>query len=227
MKKNGIIIVAAGTGSRMQSKTPKQFLTLKGKPVLAYPITAFRKAFHDADIVVALPTTHIEMWAELALKYNVPTHKICEGGETRFESVRNALEELDQNCRYIAVHDGARPLIARTLIERVFETVRKHGSAVPVIPITDSVRNITETGSYPVDRSTLRAVQTPQAFRSDIIRAAYERAAGNDYPDDASAAESIGYNIMLCEGEKNNIKITSPVDFITAEALLAHERKQF
>lgn len=225
MKKNGIIIVAGGAGTRMETQTPKQFLMLKGKPVLAYPILAFRKVFPDIDIVAALPAAYIELWAELALRHDIPHHKICEGGATRFESVRNALAELDETCRYIAVHDGARPLVSETLIDRVFETVRKHGSAVPVVPVTDSIRSLTETGSYPADRSALRAVQTPQAFRSDIIRASYERAAGNDYPDDASAVESIGYNIMLCAGEKNNIKLTSPVDFVMAEAILAHERK--
>lgn len=200
-------------------------MMLKGKPVLAYSILAFRKMFPDADIVAALPAQYIELWAELALRYNVPPHKICEGGSTRFESVKHALAELDENCRYIAVHDGARPLVSRALIDRVFETVRKHGSAIPVVEVTDSIRGLTETGSYPVDRSMLRAVQTPQAFRWDIIRAACERAAENDYADDASAVESIGYNIMLCAGEKSNIKLTLPVDFITAEAILAHERK--
>lgn len=226
MKKNGIIIVAGGTGTRMGTGIPKQFLMLNGKPVLAYPIIAFRKSFPDADIVAALPAEHIEQWAELALAHNIPSHKICEGGRTRFESVKNALGELDEDCRYIAVHDGVRPLVSDKLISHVFDTARKHGSAVPAVPVADSIRCLTETSSYPVDRSALRAVQTPQVFRSDIIRAAYERAAEDNYTDDAAVAESIGYNIMLCEGEKRNIKITSPVDFISAQAILANEGKQ-
>lgn len=208
----------------MGSAIPKQFLALRGKPILAYPLIAFRKAIPDADIVVALPSDHLERWAELCLRHNIPTHKICEGGKTRFESVKRALAELDEDCRFIAVHDGARPLLTAELIGRVFDTAHKHGTAIPALEVTDSIRCLTESSSYPVDRSTLRAVQTPQAFRADILRAGYQRATGNGFTDDASVVESIGYNIMVCEGERRNIKITTPVDITIAEAIMAHDR---
>lgn len=223
MKKKGIIIVAGGAGTRMGTQIPKQFLDIGGKPILTYSVCAFRKAFPDADIVVALPSEHIELWAEICLKNNIPVHKICEGGETRFESVKRALAELDEECRFIAVHDGVRPLATQELIWRVFDTAKKHGTAIPALEVTDSIRCLTESSSYNVNRSALRAVQTPQAFRADILRTGYERAAGDNFTDDASVVESIGYNIMLCEGERRNIKITTPVDITIAEAIMDND----
>lgn len=225
MKKHGIIIVAGGAGTRMGSSTPKQFMMLKGRPVLAWPIINFRKAFPDADIVVAIPAEHMEAWAEMCLKHKIPAHKICEGGETRFESVKRALAELDEECKYIAVHDGVRPLASEGLMKHVFDTAHKHGTAIPALQVTDSIRCLTENSSYPVDRTTLRAVQTPQAFRTDILKAGYERAADNNFTDDATVVESIGYNIMLCDGERRNIKITTPVDLTITEAILENDRK--
>ncbi len=225
MKKIGIIIPAGGSGSRMATSeavrdAPKQFRLLSGRPVLARTIEAFRRVMPDAEIVVALPADRFDEWAGLCIEYDVPPHKICEGGATRFLSVLGALGELDPACEYIAVHDAARPLVSEELIVRAIETARKHGSAIPVVPLVDSVRRIRESASYPEDRTTLRAVQTPQVFRSDILRTGYERAAGDDFGDDATVVESVGYTVMLCEGERRNIKITEPEDMAIAEALL-------
>jgi 2-C-methyl-D-erythritol 4-phosphate cytidylyltransferase len=207
----------------MGSVVPKQFLLLAEKPVLVWTIEAFAEAVPDADIVVALPAEYMERWAELSLRHKVPQHKICEGGATRFESVKRALAMLDENCDYIAVHDGVRPLVSAEMIKYTFDVAKKHGTAIPALNVTDSIRSVAENSSYPVDRATLRAVQTPQVFREDILRAGYERAAGGDFTDDATVVESIGYNIMLCTGERRNIKITTPADLIAAEAIIERQ----
>lgn len=236
MKKVGVIIPAGGTGTRMGTgadqdtnpSTPKQFLPLGGKPVLAWSIEAFRSVVRDGDIVVALPAAHIETWSALCREHDIPPHKICKGGATRFESVRNAIRELDPDCEYIAVHDAARPMVSAELILRTIETAHRHGSAIPVVPLADSVRRLRgggvekgelEGGSYPEDRSTMRAVQTPQVFRADILRTGYERAMGDEFTDDAGVVESVGYNVMLCDGERGNFKITEPADLIIASAI--------
>ncbi len=224
MKKIGVIIPAGGSGTRMGAAAPKQFMPLAGRPVMAYAVVAFHRTLPSADIVVALHPDHLETWARLCIDFKIPPHKVCEGGETRFESVRNAILDLDPGCEYIAVHDAARPLISESLIVHTLDTAKKHGSAIPVLEPTDSVRRLTGNSSYPVDRAELRAVQTPQVFRADILRAAYEKAAGQNFTDDATVVESVGYNIMLCAGERHNIKITHPVDLTVAEALLKHDR---
>jgi 2-C-methyl-D-erythritol 4-phosphate cytidylyltransferase len=187
---------------------------------LARTIEAFREVMPEVEIVVALPADRFEEWAGLCAKYKVPTHKICEGGATRFLSVKSALGELTPACEYIAVHDAARPLVSPELIVRAISTAREHGSAIPVVPLTDSVRRLRESSSYPEDRASLRAVQTPQVFRADILRTGYVRAVGDDFGDDATVVESVGYTVMLCEGERRNIKITQPEDMTIAEALL-------
>lgn len=244
MKKIGIIIPAGGAGTRMGtvtgakvsaatasaaarettgatvSATPKQFRLLHGKPVLARTIEAFRCVARYAEIVVVLPADRFEEWARLCAEHDVPAHTVCEGGATRFLSVRNALARLDPACEYIAVHDAARPLVSAELILRAIETARHHGSAVPVVPLVDSVRRLKGNGSYPEDRATLRAVQTPQVFRADILRTGYERAASDDFGDDATVVEAVGYTVMLCEGERRNIKLTEPDDMTIAEAFL-------
>jgi 2-C-methyl-D-erythritol 4-phosphate cytidylyltransferase len=206
--------------SEAAATTPKQFMLLAGRPVLAHTIEAFRCVARYAEIVVALPADRLKEWARLCREHKVPPHKICEGGATRFLSIRNALREIDPDCEYIAVHDAARPLVSGELILRALDVARKHGSAIPVVPLTDSVRRLRENASYPEDRSTLRAVQTPQVFRADILRTGYERAEGDDFGDDATVTESVGYTVMLCEGERRNFKITEPEDMTVAEAFL-------
>jgi 2-C-methyl-D-erythritol 4-phosphate cytidylyltransferase len=200
--------------------TPKQLMLLGGRPVLARAIEAFRCVARFAEIVVALPAERIDEWTELAKTHNVPPHKICEGGATRFLSVQGAMKNLSPECEYIAVHDAARPLVSGELILRVLDVARKHGSAIPVVPMVDSLRRVTANGSWPEDRTALRGVQTPQMFRADILRTAYERAAGDNFTDDATAVESVGYTVMLCAGERRNIKITEPEDLIMAEAII-------
>jgi 2-C-methyl-D-erythritol 4-phosphate cytidylyltransferase len=204
----------------MGAATPKQFLPLAGKPILVWTVEAFAAALPEADIVVALPAQYMEQWAELSLAHRVPQHKVCEGGASRFASVKRALAELNEECDYIAVHDGVRPLVSAELIGYTFDVAHIHGTAIPALMVTDSIRCVTENSSYPVDRSTLRAIQTPQVFRADILRAGYERAEGTDFTDDATVVESIGYNIMLCSGERRNIKITTPADLSICLSLM-------
>ncbi len=227
MKKIGIIIPAAGVGMRMSAPqgvapTPKQFMLLAGRPVLAHAIEAFRCVAKFSQIVVALPADRIEEWERLREEHRVPRHTVCAGGATRFLSVRGAIASLDAGCEYIAVHDAARPLVSGELILRAIETARAHGSAIPVVPLTDSVRRVRDEGvSWAEDREALRAVQTPQVFRADILRTGYDHAVGTDFADDAAVVESVGYTVALCEGERRNFKITTPEDMVMAEALLA------
>lgn len=222
MKKLGVIIPAGGSGARMgRAAVPKQFMLLAGEPVLAHSIRALRSVAPEADIVVALPADGFETWAKLCLEYDIPPHKVCEGGSTRFLSIKNVLAELDPGCEYIAVHDAARPLVSAELILRTLETAREHGSAIPVTPLTDTIRRLGDDGaSHPEERARLRAVQTPQVFRADILRTGYERAVGDGFTDDAGVVEAVGYNVMLCEGERSNIKITENVDLAMAAAII-------
>ena len=230
MKKIGIIIPAGGTGARMAgpegvatpTATPKQFMLLAGRPVLAHAIEAFKCVAKFSQIVVALPEDRMEEWERLQAEHRVPRHTICKGGATRFQSVRNAIAALDADCEFVAVHDAARPLVSGEAILRAIETARAHGSAIPVVPMTDSVRRVKEEGiSWAEDRRELRGVQTPQVFRADILRTGYDRAVGDDFADDAAVVESVGYTVALCEGERRNFKITTPEDLTMAEALLA------
>lgn len=234
------------TAAELTAALPKQFMPLAGRPVLAHSLDAFRAVAPEAEVVVALPADHVETWAELCRKHNIAPHKICVGGATRSLSVQNALAELDPECEIIAVHDGARPLVSPGSILRAIETARWHGSAVPVVPVVDSVRRIVDQAaresstddagpaaegdeaisgiSHPEDRTALVAVQTPQVFRADILRKAYEAAAKRaderTFTDDATCVEAAGYNVRLCAGERRNIKITEPDDLKIAEALM-------
>jgi len=221
VKKIGIVIPAGGAGTRMGTDgVPKQFMSLDGKPVLAHAIAAFRCVARYAEIVVALPPDRIDEWSALCREHDVAHHTVCAGGATRFLSVKSATERLAADCEYIMVHDAARPLVSGELILRALETARRHGSAVPVVAVTDSVRRVTDSGSYPEDRAALRAVQTPQVFRADILRTALDRAAGDSFGDEATAVESVGYTVALCEGEPRNMKITGPGDIAVAESLM-------
>lgn len=216
--KVSVIIVAGGSGSRMGGGVPKQFLELAGRPVLAHTVERFADALPDADIVVALPAEHIDRWGEIAAAYDLRC-KVCAGGATRFDTVKRALGEVAQSD-YIMVHDGVRPLVSAGLITSALAAAKASGAAVPAVMPVDSFREVLGEGSRPVDRSLLRAVQTPQAFRADILRRAYQTEYADRFTDDASVVESGGVAVTLCEGERSNIKITTPEDMIIAEAIL-------
>lgn len=219
--KHYAIIVAGGSGTRFGSNIPKQFLPLCGKPVLMHTIERFAKS---AEVVVALPESDQAYWRELCLQHQFfVTHKVVSGGDSRFQSVKNALLSVSfTDSDMVAVHDGVRPLVSTSLISRIYATAEKYGSAIPVTPLTDSVRQVSDSGaSAALDRVTLRAVQTPQAFRAKALLNAYSVPFSPIFTDDASVYEHAGGKVTLVEGETSNIKITHPIDIIIAEHLIS------
>ena len=215
-----VIIVAGGSGSRMRARLPKQFLPIGGRPILMHTVERFAEALNDCRIVVVLPQSHVAYWQDLCREYGFAVrHEICRGGPNRFESVRRGLERIGE-AELVAVHDGVRPLVSREIIRRTVEDARTFGAVIPVVPLVDSLREIGTDGSRIVDRNRYRIVQTPQVFRTSVIMEAYGRPYDERFTDDASVVEASGHDIYLCEGAYTNIKITTPVDMITAEALL-------
>ena len=226
MESTGIIIVAGGSGSRAGGARPKQFRFLDGMPVLARTINTFAAALPGAEIVAVLPEQHIGFWKNLSARFDVAEHKIAAGGAERFHSVRNGLAALTSDPGLIAVQDGVRPLGSVAMIRRVAEAAARHGAAVPVVEPVDSFRetDADEAGnvaSHIVDRRLLRIVQTPQIFRAEVLRRAYESEYRAEFTDDASVVEAVGQAVCLAEGERENLKLTTPGDFVVAEALIA------
>ena len=216
------IIVAGGSGKRFGSEMPKQFLPLDGKPVLMRTIEKFDQA--GATIVVVLPVEHQEMWMSLCKDGNFAvSHTIADGGKTRFESVKNGIAAIENlaDGNLVAVHDGVRPLASVELINRCYDTAQETGSAIPVVNPSDSIRQVMDDGtSQQLLRSSLRAVQTPQTFKVELLRGAYDVEESPLFTDDASVVESAGHQVSLVEGEIANIKITTPIDMVIATELL-------
>ena len=219
----GVIIVAGGSGKRMGSALPKQFLFLGGQPVLAHTINSFAKALRGAEIVVVLPASHIDFWENLSARFEVARHTVVAGGEERFYSVQNGLAALRTDPQLIAVQDGVRPLSSQALIRRTVAAAAEHGAAIPVIEPVDSLREVDGECSRIIDRRRVRLVQTPQVFRAELLRDAYQADFCADFTDDASVAEAAGTQVFLCAGERENIKITTPEDLIIAEAIIKSE----
>ncbi len=219
----GVVIVAGGKGRRMGGSTPKQFMLLGQKPILAHTINAFAKAFSSAEIVVVLPAEHIDYWRNLSSRFNVAEHKCIEGGEERFYSVSRGIESLSPDVEIIAVHDGVRPLVSCEMLNRCFEQSIKLGSAIPAIEVSDSFRMVACEDSKIVDRTNLRAIQTPQMFDSATLRRAYRQEYSTSFTDDASVVESSGERVVLCQGERRNIKITTNEDILYAQTILDND----
>ncbi len=219
MSKNAVIIVAGGKGKRFQSNIPKQFLEISGKPVLMHTIEKFWAFDNDIKIILVLPENQINYWQKLCEqhKFSLP-HTIVKGGRERFFSVKNGLQ-IVENEQVIAVHDGVRPLVSVQTIAKGFETASKYGSAVPVVPVTSSVRMIENGENFHIDRANLRIVQTPQVFKSDILKKSYSQNYTDFFTDDASVIEKAGYKIHLFDGNLENIKITTKFDLLFAEVL--------
>ena len=215
------IIVAGGSGTRFGAELPKQFLELGGRPVLMRTISAFRGGF--SDVIVTLPEGQMALWRELCERYGfaVP-HRVVAGGETRWHSVKNALDSIGDisDVDIIAVHDGVRPLVTAEVISRTVEAARRDGAAIPVVMLNDSVRQVEKGASHALDRSTLRAVQTPQVFDARVLMAAYGQPFESTFTDDASVVERAGHSVTLVEGDPQNLKITRPMDLALAEYLL-------
>ena len=221
------IIVAGGSGTRFGAQLPKQFLELGGIPILMRSIEAFGENSDGSfDVIVTLPEGQMALWQELCEKYafSVP-HRVVAGGDTRWHSVKNALDSIVDmtDIDIILVHDGVRPFVTADLIARTMEAARNYGAAIPVVMLNDSVRQVKGDVSRALDRSTLRAVQTPQAFDAGMLLEAYSFPYQPSFTDDASVVEQLGYPVTLVEGDPNNLKITRPMDLAVAEYLLKQD----
>jgi 2-C-methyl-D-erythritol 4-phosphate cytidylyltransferase len=214
------IIVAGGIGSRMQHAVPKQFLLLKGKPVLYYTIDAFLKAYDDCSIILVLPEDHVAAGQEIIdAFFDYSRIQITIGGRTRFHSVQNGLKLVNEDS-IVFVHDAVRCMISKELIQRCYEAVLQLGSAVPVVASKDSVRIITDNGNEALPRDMVKLVQTPQTFYSKILLPAFNIDYKDKFTDEATVVEAFGLKVNLVEGEEHNFKITVPLDLELAEKII-------
>ena len=214
------IIVAGGSGTRMKTEVPKQFLLLKGKPVLFHTIEKFNKLSASVKIILALPSNQISHWKNLCKKYKFNIeHKIVSGGKERFFSVKNGLKQVTEKS-IVAVHDGVRPLVKTETIQKCFASAEKKGNAIPVISVNESLRKKKGNKNFSVNRKEFFIVQTPQCFRSEILKTAYKQNFSPQFTDDASVVEKSGKKIYFIDGNPENIKITTPVDLKMAEILM-------
>lgn len=219
MKKYAVI-VAGGNGSRMNSAVPKQFLLLHGKPVLYYSVQAFIDAYNDVEIILVLPENFLQQGKELVQKYfSAISIQMVAGGNTRFHSVQNGLKKVEEES-IVFVHDAVRCLVTPALIKRCHNTALEKGSAIPACNATDSLRMITNDGSRLLNRDIVKIIQTPQTFLSSIILPAYTIEYNASFTDEATVVEAAGKIIELTDGELTNLKITTPVDLVTAAAIL-------
>jgi 2-C-methyl-D-erythritol 4-phosphate cytidylyltransferase len=214
------LIVAGGVGKRMGTEVPKQFLEVEGIPLLMHTISRFRAFDESIKIITVVPANQLNYWKGLCKQksFSIP-HTLVKGGSSRFLSVKNGLRHVEENS-IVAIHDGVRPLVSILTIKRCFKAAKKFGNAVPVIIPADSLRMINEQGSVPLDRKSVKIIQTPQVFKSDLIKKAYRQKFSAEFTDDATVLEKTGEKIYLVEGNRENIKITNPVDLIIAAALL-------
>lgn len=223
MATTGVIIVAGGSGRRMGGALPKQFMMLNNEPILARSINRIHEALPAAEIVVVLPEEHVELWKNIAARFDVARHKIALGGKERFHSVNNGLAALSEGIRTIAIHDAVRPLASKKLIIKLLLAAEKSVAVIPAVAPIDSYRIVEGDDSRIIDRSALRMVQTPQVFHAEALRAAYEQPFSSTFTDDASVMEAAGHKVTLVEGERENIKITTPSDMLIAEAIINAE----
>ena len=232
-----VIIVAGGKGLRMGSDIPKQFLPIGGKPVLMRTIERFREYSSDLQIILVLPEAQQDYWKELCKEYDFPLpapsplpqsgeagrglYWLANGGETRFHSVQNGLALIPDDAEgVVGVHDGVRPFPSIEVIRNCYETARTAKAVIPVIPVVETLRHLENEGSTTVPRGEYRLVQTPQTFDIQLLMAANRQPYNDGFTDDASVVESYGYAITLVEGNRENIKITTPYDITVAEAIL-------
>ena len=219
MKKYAVI-VAGGNGSRMNSTTPKQFLLIKNKPVLYYTIDTFLKSYDDLNIILVLPEEHVAAGQEIIdAWFDYSRIKITTGGRTRFHSVQNGLQLVNEEC-IIFVHDAVRCLLSTSLIQRCYDAALEFGAAIPVVDSKDSVRLVTGDDNEALERRNVKMVQTPQVFLSNILLPAFNIDYKDKFTDEASVVEAFGMKVLLVDGEDDNIKITKQIDLVVAEKLL-------
>ena len=227
-----VIIVAGGKGLRMGTDIPKQFLPIGGKPVLMRTIERFREYSPTLQIILVLPKAQQQYWRELCLKYNFPlpqqggarggsSYLLADGGETRFHSVQHGLALIPDDAEgVVGVHDGVRPFPSIEVIRRCYEEAREKGAVIPVIPVVETIRHIKDGTSMTVPRDEYRLVQTPQTFNIQLLKAANRQPYNDNFTDDASVVETYGHPITLVDGNRENIKITTPYDLKIAEVLI-------
>ncbi len=214
------VIVAGGSGLRMGTAIPKQFLQIKDRPILWYTLEAFLKAFEDIILIVVLPSDHVGTGQHIFTTTSDPSRiRFTEGGPTRFHSVKRGLTHIQQHS-IVFVHDGVRCLVSTELIHRCYQKAQQAGNAIPAVAAHETIRLETMDGSRQIDRDKVRIIQTPQTFYSDIIKAAFEQEYDEQFTDEASVVERLGIKIELVDGEATNIKITQPMDLLIAEKVL-------
>jgi 2-C-methyl-D-erythritol 4-phosphate cytidylyltransferase len=215
------IIVAGGSGKRMGTEIPKQFLKLKGKPILMLTLAQFFKASSAIELFVVLPKSHMKHWGALCEEHQFKIrHEVIEGGGERYFSVKNGLNKIEGKEGLVAVHDGVRPFVSPEKIINSFFQTQELKATTLAVSLKDSIRLVDGQGSQAVDRDSYRLVQTPQTFDLSLLKKAYQQQFSDTFTDDASVVEAMGEKIHLIEGEYNNIKITSPEDLVIGEAIL-------
>ena len=217
------ILVAGGKGLRMGSDIPKQFLPLRGRPVLMHTIDVFRRTYPDIHIILVLPREQQDYWRQLCGQHDYDVELcVADGGETRFHSVHNGLSLIPDDARgVVGVHDGVRPFVSPETIRRCYEAAEECGAVVPVVPVVETVRQVLADGnSMTVDRNAYRLVQTPQTFDIQLLKKAYGQPFDPFFTDDASVVEAMGHPIKLVEGNNENIKLTNPADLKLAEGMV-------
>lgn len=218
------ILVAGGQGLRMGGDVPKQFLPLGGRPVLMHTIDRFREVFPDMHIIVVLPQGQHDYWHDLCRRHHLEGGFLtAPGGDTRFHSVLNGLNAIpaDVSEGLVGVHDGVRPFVSRDTLRRCYEEAARSGTAVPVTPVVETLRHVSPDGeSMTVPRSDYRLVQTPQVFSLALLRRAYRQPYAPRFTDDASVVEALGEHITLVEGNRENIKLTTPADLLLAKGIM-------
>ena len=226
-----VIIVAGGKGLRMGSDIPKQFLPVGGKPVLMRTLERFREYSPTLQIILVLPKAQQDYWRQICQQYQFPlpveegvrggSYLLADGGETRFHSVQHGLALIPDDAEgVVGVHDGVRPFPSIEVIRNCYEAARKHKAVIPVIPVVETVRHLQGEVSVTVPRNDYRLVQTPQCFDIQLLKAANRQPYNDGFTDDASVVEAFGFAITLVEGNRENIKITTPYDLKIAEMLV-------
>lgn len=217
-----VIIVAGGKGLRMGGEIPKQFLPIGGKPVLMRTMERFHEYDPALKIILVLPKDQQELWQELCQKHDFKImHQVANGGETRFQSSKNGLALIpDEDEGVVAIHDGVRPFVSTDVIERCFDAARDDFAAIPVMPVTDTLRYIDRGHGHNVLRDHFRSVQTPQCFDISLAKQAFDQPYRETFTDDASVIESLGCQVTMVEGNRQNIKLTTPFDMMIAELLI-------
>ena len=227
-RKKYLIVTAGGSGTRMGGTVPKQFLELGGKPILRLTLEKFLEAVPDLHVITVLPEAHVSTWRQYCQKANFACpQRLVKGGFTRFHSVKNALEFVPDGV-LVAVQDGVRPLLSIDKIRELFTAAQRVPALIPVLPVTDTLKvlqkgadGILRSTGEPIDRSRIWGAQTPQIFHSEDLKAAYSQGYDTLFTDDASVAEKYGIPLTFAEGERYNVKITTPEDLTLAQALIA------